>query len=133
MKKTILILLFILGMNSISNGQTTIESYNDPVGKLNGKFNNIVIKNLIATSESEIMEEQIDNHDTVYVLKGLNYTFEFTDKKWNHLEIYISEDEYHVFNYSGRFNGRSFITDPETGDIIYEDNKKTINAWFKVD
>jgi hypothetical protein len=112
--------------------QDTIVEVLEGTSKLNARFEDILIKNLVAEKETSTFVIKIENNDTIYEVKEFSYTFKFTDEKWNHLEIYIISDSYHPNYVSGRYNGRRFSTNEENGDLIFEDTKQVINAWFEV-
>ena len=112
--------------------QDTLVEVLEGTSKLNARFEEIIIKNHVAEKETTTFEIKIENNDTIYEVKEFSYTFTFTDEKWNHLEIFIVSDSYHPNYVSGRYNGRRFSTNEENGDLIFEDNKQVINAWFKV-
>jgi hypothetical protein len=112
--------------------QDTIVEVLEGTSKLNARFEDILIKNLVAEKETSTFVIKIENNDTIYEVKEFSYTFKFTDEKWNHLEIFIISDSYHPNYVSGRYNGRRFSTNEENGDMIFEDTKQVINAWFEV-
>lgn len=132
MKKIQLVFMLMIAVNINSYAQDTVIEEQEGASKLNARFEDIVIKNLVAEKETTTFEIKIDNNDTINEIKGFSYTFQFTDEKWNHLEIYITSDSYEPNYVSGRYNGRRFSTNEENGDLIFEDTKQVINAWFKI-
>ena len=132
MKKIQLIFMLMMAVTINCYAQDTIVEVLEGTSKLNARFEDILIKNLVAEKETSTFVIKIENNDTIYEVKEFSYTFKFTDEKWNHLEIYIISDSYHPNYVSGRYNGRRFSTNEENGDLIFEDTKQVINAWFEV-
>jgi hypothetical protein len=133
MKKIQLIFMIMMAATVNCYAQDTLVEVLEGTSKLNARFEEIIIKNHVAEKETTTFEIKIENNDTIYEVKEFSYTFKFTDEKWNHLEIFIVSDSYHPNYVSGRYNGRRFSTNEENGDLIFEDNKQVINAWFEVD
>lgn len=132
MKKIHLFFMLMIAVNMNSNAQDTVVEVQEGTSKLNARFEDIVIKNLVADEETTTFEIKIDGNDTINEIKGFSYSFQFTDQNWNHLEILITTDSYKPNYISGRYNGRRFSTNEENGDLIFEDTKQVINAWFEV-
>ena len=132
MKKIQLIFMLMMAVTINCYAQDTIVEVLEGTSKLNARFEDILIKNLVAEKETSTFVIKIENNDTIYEVKEFSYTFKFTDEKWNHLEIFIISDSYHPNYVSGRYNGRRFSTNEENGDLIFEDTKQVINAWFEV-
>ena len=132
MKKIQLIFMLMMAVTINCYAQDTIVEVLEGTSKLNARFEDILIKNLVAEKETSTFVIKIENNDTIYEVKEFSYTFKFTDEKWNHLEIFIISDSYHPNYVSGRYNGRRFSTNEENGDMIFEDTKQVINAWFEV-
>jgi hypothetical protein len=132
MKKIQLIFMIMMAATVNCYAQDTLVEVLEGTSKLNARFEEIIIKNHVAEKETTTFEIKIENNDTIYEVKEFSYTFKFTDEKWNHLEIFIVSDSYHPNYVSGRYNGRRFSTNEENGDLIFEDNKQVINAWFEV-
>ena len=133
MKKIQLIFMIMMAATVNCYAQDTLVEVLEGTSKLNARFEEIIIKNHVAEKETTTFEIKIENNDTIYEVKEFSYTFKFTDEKWNHLEIFIVSDSNHPNYVSGRYNGRRFSTNEENGDLIFEDNKQVINAWFEVD
>jgi hypothetical protein len=132
MKKIQLIFMIMMAATVNCYAQDTLVEVLEGTSKLNARFEEIIIKNHVAEKETTTFKIKIENNDTIYEVKEFSYTFKFTDEKWNHLEIFIVSDSYHPNYVSGRYNGRRFSTNEENGDLIFEDNKQVINAWFEV-
>lgn len=142
MKKSIILLLTILGMVTTSQGQEYFKNeYHEgdtveEVAKSTIQFLDMSIENMVFTNVKSckvIYVFELINDTTwtepkyIPTLLSTNMKFQVTDEKWNYLDITFNMDlEANVF-VKGIFNGRPFTNNNETHQLVYDDSEEIIS------
>jgi len=142
MKKSIMLLLTILGMVTTSQGQEYFKSeYHEgdtveEVAKSTIQFLDMSIENMVFTNVKSCKVINVFKliNDTgwaepkyIPTLLSTKMKFQVTDEKWNYLDVTFNMDlEANVF-VKGIFNGRPFTYNNETHQLVYDDSEEIIS------
>lgn len=141
MKKLILVVAVILGMTTTSQGQEYFKSkYN--VGDSVCEVSNMIqvldmsienmsfanVKSCKVTNVFKLIEDSgWSEPKYIPTLLGTKMKFQVTDEKWNYLDVTFYLDIDANLYVSGKFNGRSFTSNINTNNLIYDDTDEIVS------
>jgi hypothetical protein len=140
MKKSIILLLTILGMVTTSKAQEyhsptyaegdTVEEVDvDVIQVLNMTIGNMAFEGAKSCKVSNVLtliEDSRDANNFIPSLIGTKIHFQVTDDHWNYLDLNIYVDLQANFFANGIFNGRTFTREIISGDLYYDDNDEMV-------
>jgi hypothetical protein len=140
MKKSIILLLTILGMVTTSEAQyyeisahavgdtveivdsTTVQVLNMTIGDMSIER----AKSCKVINVFRLQEYADDDTKLIPSFIGTKIHFQATDDHWNYLDLNIYVDLQANFHARGIFNGRTFTREIITGDLYYDDNDEMV-------
>jgi hypothetical protein len=140
MKKSIIMLLTILGIGTTSKAQEyhapkyaegdTVEEVDvDVIQVLNMTISNMAFEGAKSCKVSNVLtliEDSRDANNFIPSLIGTKIHFQVTDDHWNYLDLNIYVDLQANFFANGIFNGRTFTREIISGDLYYDDNDEMV-------
>ena len=140
MKKSIILLLTILGIVTTSKAQyyelsthavgdtveivdsTTVQVLNMTIGDMNIES----AKSCKVINVFRLQEYAGDDSKLIPSYIGNKMHFQVTDDYWNYLDLHIYVDLQANFHARGIFNGRTFTRDLDSGNLFYDDNDEMV-------
>ena len=140
MKKSIILLLTILGIVTTSQAQyyersthavgDTVEIVDSTtVQVLNMTIGNMSIERAKSCKVINVFRlQEFSNDDTKLIPSfiGTKIHFQATDDQWNYLDLNIYVDLQANFHARGIFNGRTFTRYLDNGNLYYDDNDEMV-------
>ena len=140
MKKSIILLLTILGMVTTSKAQEyhsptyaegdTVEEVDvDVIQVLNMTIGNMAFEGAKSCKVSNVLtliEDSRDPNNFIPSLIGTKIHFQVTDDAWNYVDLHVYVDLQANFHARGIFNGRTFTRDLDSGNLYYDDNDEMV-------
>jgi len=140
MKKSIILLLTILGIVTTSKAQyyelsthavgdtveivdsTTVQVLNMTIGDMSIER----AKSCKVINVFRLQEFSNDNTKLIPSFIGTKIHFQATDDLWNYLDLNIYVDLQANFHARGIFNGRTFTRYLDNGNLYYDDNDEMV-------